>query len=100
MARRRAKEMKEKDCPEQEPKTNPKTMEEKVQTLRRVLTKLKEEAEESIKDYEPTNPFAVKVSGKIEGFRTPIELVDLMDHPKTKDELGFNRSKRRSVLRC
>lgn len=43
---------------------------------------LKAESEESIKDYEPTNPFAVKVSGKIDGFRTAIELVDLIDHLK------------------
>ena len=49
-----------------------KTMEERVQTLRQVLTDLKTEAEESIKDYEPTNPFAVKVSGKIEGFKSQL----------------------------
>jgi len=71
---------------EGEPKAKTKTMEEKVQTLRQVLTELKTEAEESIKDYEPTNPFAVKVSGKIEAFKTAIELVDLIDHLKTKDE--------------
>jgi hypothetical protein len=63
-----------------------KTMEEKVQTLRQVLVDLKAEAEESIKDYESTNPFAVKVCGKIEGFKTAIELVDLIDHLKTNDE--------------
>lgn len=63
-----------------------KTMEEKVRTLRQVLNELKAEAEESIKDYEPANPFAVKVSGKIEGFKTAIELVDLIDHLKAKDQ--------------
>jgi hypothetical protein len=63
-----------------------KTMEEKVQTLRQVLMELKAESEESIKDYEPTNPFAVKVSGKIDGFRTAIESVDLIDHLKAKGE--------------
>jgi len=69
---------------EQESKT--KTMEEKVQTLRQVLTELKTEAEESIKDYEPAIPFAVKVCGKIEGFKTAIELIDLIDHLKARDE--------------
>jgi len=69
---------------EQEPKT--KTMEEKVRMLRQVLAELKTEAEESIKEYEPTNPFAIQVSGKIEGFRIAIELVDLIDHLKARDE--------------
>jgi len=50
------------------------------------LTELKAEAEASIKDYEPTNAFALKVSGKIEGLKTAIELVDLIDHLKTKDQ--------------
>jgi len=78
--------MKKKDRQERELKANKKTMEEKVQTLRQVLTELKAEAEESIKDYEPTNPFAVKVSGKIEGFKTAMGLIDLIDHLKAKDE--------------
>jgi hypothetical protein len=76
--------MKKKDL--RGPEAKMKTMEAKVQTLRQLLVGLKEEAEESIKDYEPTNPFAVKVSGKIEGFRTAIELVDRIDHLKTKAE--------------
>jgi ribosome-interacting GTPase 1 len=78
--------MKTEGSRKQESHAKQKTTEEKVQTLRQVLTELKTEAEESIKDYEPTNPFAVKVSGKIEGFKTAIELVDLIDHLKTKDE--------------
>jgi len=78
--------MKTEGSRKQESHAKQKTIEEKVQTLRQVLTELKAEAEESIKDYEPTNPFAVKVSGKIEGFKTAIELVDLIDHLKTKDE--------------
>jgi hypothetical protein len=86
MGRVRAEEMKTKYPEEREPKGKMKTIEEKVQTLRQVLTELKTEAEESIKEYEPTNHFAVKVSGKIEGFKTAIELVDLIDHLKTKDE--------------
>jgi hypothetical protein len=77
--------MKKKDNTEREPKARAKTMEEKVQTLRHVLTQLRAEAEESIKDYEPTNPFDVKVSGKIEGLTTAVELVDLIDHLKSKE---------------
>ena len=78
--------MKKKDREEREAKTGMKTMEEKVRTLRQVLTDLKTEAEESIKDYESTNPFCVKVSGKVEGYKNAIELVDLIDYLKTKHE--------------
>jgi hypothetical protein len=62
------------------------TPKEKAQTLYQILTELKAEAKSSIEDYEHTNPFAVKVSGKIEGFETATELVDLIDHLKTKDD--------------
>ena len=78
--------MKKKDRQQSESKAGTKTMEEKVQTLRQVLTELKAEAEKSIKDYESTNRFRVKLSGKIEGYKTAIELVDLIDYLKTKDE--------------
>jgi hypothetical protein len=67
--------MKKMERQKRDPEAKMKTLEEKVQTLRQVLTELKTEAEESIKDYESTNPFAVKVSGKIEGFKTAIDMV-------------------------
>ena len=78
--------MKTKDRQAQKPEAKTKTMEEKVQTLRQVFTELKAEAENLVKDCEPTNPFVIEVSGKIEGFRIVIELVDLIDHLKPKDE--------------
>ena len=72
-----------------EAKTGMKTMQEKVQTLRQVLTELKIEAEQTIKDYERSNTFRVNVSGKIEGYKTAIALIDLIDHLKTKDEQSY-----------
>ena len=84
--------MKKKDRQQRDSKAGTKTMEEKVQTLRQVLTELKTQAEESIKDYEPQNLFRVSISGKIDGYKTAIELIDLIDHLKTKGEQSYEDS--------